>query len=287
MRVEFALARSGRLPRRRRNLFLAVSVWLSLSIFALAGVPATAGATTGDTARGTGIDSHGLVFDFHATATSNSGDAIGTITVGQFEAAGGGVRRADVYCMRLDSPFQGVVLGKITASNNPFDVGGTQILWILDLSQFWQPDALDSGLAQGTQLTCDEVRPANASPIRSGDVTIVRAPEKQCSNGSDDDGDGQVDYPNDPGCSSPDDDSEAPDPTQCSNGSDDDGDGKVDYPNDPGCSSPDDDSEAPDPTPMNKGDCKNGGWRRYPWLGFKNQGGCVSYVATRGKNHSR
>lgn len=72
----------------------------------------------------------------------------------------------------------------------------------------------------------------------------------QCSNGLDDDGDGQVDYPADPGCSSPTDTSESPDPApqfQCSNGLDDDGDGRIDYPADPGCTSPTDDSESPNP----------------------------------------
>ncbi len=34
--------------------------------------------------------------------------------------------------------------------------------------------------------------------------------------------------------------------------------------------------------PESKNDCKNGGWRNYS--GFKNQGDCVSFVATRGKN---
>ena len=32
------------------------------------------------------------------------------------------------------------------------------------------------------------------------------------------------------------------------------------------------------------GDCKNGGWRTYTNPTFKNQGDCVSYVATKGKN---
>ena len=38
--------------------------------------------------------------------------------------------------------------------------------------------------------------------------------------------------------------------------------------------------------PSNKDQCKNDGWRRYRVGGkpFKNQGDCVSYVATRGKN---
>jgi hypothetical protein len=34
--------------------------------------------------------------------------------------------------------------------------------------------------------------------------------------------------------------------------------------------------------PTSKDQCKNGGWRTYGV--FKNQGDCVSFVATRGKN---
>jgi hypothetical protein len=34
--------------------------------------------------------------------------------------------------------------------------------------------------------------------------------------------------------------------------------------------------------PTTKEECKNGGWRNFP--GFKNQGDCVSFVATGGKN---
>jgi hypothetical protein len=36
------------------------------------------------------------------------------------------------------------------------------------------------------------------------------------------------------------------------------------------------------PLPTSKDQCKNGGWRNFP--GFKNQGDCVSFVATGGKN---
>jgi len=36
--------------------------------------------------------------------------------------------------------------------------------------------------------------------------------------------------------------------------------------------------------PTTKDQCKNGGWSEYAHLGFKNQGDCVSFVATRGKN---
>ena len=79
-------------------------------------------------------------------------------------------------------------------------------------------------------------------------------PSYACSNGRDDDSDGLVDYPADPGCSSASDNDEynahAPPPPPappttyaCSNGIDDDFDGKVDYPADPGCSSPTDTDE--------------------------------------------
>ena len=36
--------------------------------------------------------------------------------------------------------------------------------------------------------------------------------------------------------------------------------------------------------PTSADQCKKGGWKNYPTLGFKNQGDCVSYVATHGKN---
>jgi hypothetical protein len=36
--------------------------------------------------------------------------------------------------------------------------------------------------------------------------------------------------------------------------------------------------------PTSKDDCKNGGWQNYSNPTFKNQGDCVSYVATAGKN---
>jgi uncharacterized protein YkwD len=98
------------------------------------------------------------------------------------------------------------------------------------------------------------------------------APSYACSNGADDDADGKVDYPADPGCTSTTDNDEynaAPPPPPapsyaCSNGADDDGDGKVDYPADPGCTSTVDNDEynaapAPTPTPVpTQPACSNG-----------------------------
>jgi CSLREA domain-containing protein len=77
-------------------------------------------------------------------------------------------------------------------------------------------------------------------------------PATQCSDLVDNDGDGLIDYPADPGCESAADDSESPDPPpppQCSDLQDNDGDGLIDYPADPGCESATDDSESPDPPP--------------------------------------
>jgi hypothetical protein len=56
----------------------------------------------------------------------------------------------------------------------------------------------------------------------------------ECSNGTDDDGDGAIDHPGDPDCLSPEDVSEEPD---CDDLVDNDLDGFIDYPDDPGCAS--------------------------------------------------
>ncbi|GEM_PF-6634890 len=68
------------------------------------------------------------------------------------------------------------------------------------------------------------------------------SPTPACSDGVDNDGDGAVDYPDDFGCSSADDDSEVGN-TACSDGVDNDGDGKVDQA-DGNCTSRTDDSES-------------------------------------------
>ncbi len=67
----------------------------------------------------------------------------------------------------------------------------------------------------------------------------------QCADGLDNDNDGLIDYPSDPGCSSTTDNSEinSSNTYQCSDGIDNDNDGLIDYPSDPGCSSTTDNSE--------------------------------------------
>ena len=70
----------------------------------------------------------------------------------------------------------------------------------------------------------------------------------QCSDGVDNDGDGKIDFPADPDCTGPTDDSEAGNAgrPECSDGVDNDGDGKIDFPADPGCTSRNDNSEGSD-----------------------------------------
>jgi hypothetical protein len=63
-----------------------------------------------------------------------------------------------------------------------------------------------------------------------------------CDDSWDNDLDGLLDYPADPGCSSPSDFSEYP---ECDDGDDNDGDGLVDYPNDPGCRNLESNNESP------------------------------------------
>jgi len=76
-----------------------------------------------------------------------------------------------------------------------------------------------------------------------------------CSDEVDNDKDGKIDFPNDPGCKSPQDDDETDDtPPQCSDGKDNDGDGKIDYPRDPGCDSRADDDERDNDKP----ECSDG-----------------------------
>jgi DNA-binding beta-propeller fold protein YncE len=91
-----------------------------------------------------------------------------------------------------------------------------------------------------------ELDPSSPPPgTSSGALAIfsLAPPGPACSNGVDDDGDGRIDFPDDPQCSSPDDPSERPD---CRNGIDDDGDGLIDWPSDPQCTGASDPSELVD-----------------------------------------
>ena len=80
--------------------------------------------------------------------------------------------------------------------------------------------------------------------------TWTRQGAAQCNNGVDDDADGAIDFPDDPGCAAIDDNTESPNPDgegptrACNDGVDNDADGFVDFPNDPDCTDSFDNAEA-------------------------------------------
>jgi hypothetical protein len=94
---------------------------------------------------------------------------------------------------------------------------------------------------------------------------------KICNDGYDNDGDGLTDFPDDPGCSNKNDQSELNPNIECDDGTDNaDADSLADY-NDPGCSGPTDDDEtdgACDDLSDNDGDT---------YIDYPNDPGCLSY----------
>lgn len=140
----------------------------------------------------------------------------------------GGITRANVAA----GTYYLVVDGDYTGDAGPFTltVSGT----------IQNGGSCESALAQAGALTCGT---GYACAGTMGSRTCQPA---TCSNGIDDDGDGAIDFPFDPGCSDPGDDDETDPATApvCSNHTDDDSDGTTDFPADYGCASAGDTSEA-------------------------------------------
>jgi outer membrane protein OmpA-like peptidoglycan-associated protein len=105
----------------------------------------------------------------------------------------------------------------------------------IDAPRHFEPVLFNVGLYLPMGLTPPPAPPPEVATV----VPIAKA----CSDGADNDGDGKIDHPADPGCGSAEDDDET-DPPACADGKDNDGDGKIDFPADMGCSSQDDTDEA-------------------------------------------
>ena len=91
---------------------------------------------------------------------------------------------------------------------------------------------------RGFQVSQDQ------EPDRAGvqqDFSLVWSigPLPACADSLDNDGDGKIDFPDDPGCDDPADLSEKSAALVCDDGLDNDGDGLIDFPEDPQCSGPD------------------------------------------------
>jgi hypothetical protein len=116
--------------------------------------------------------------------------------------------------------------------------GSATDLW----GQTWTPADINSA---GFGFAISAVGPASGNQTAAIDhirVTVFYT-LMQCADGSDNDGDGRTDYPNDPGCVGPADNDEVDPKPACSDGADNDGDGETDFPADLGCLGPNDDSE--------------------------------------------
>ena len=84
----------------------------------------------------------------------------------------------------------------------------------------------------------------------SGGGSTTPPPAAACADGLDNDSDGKIDHPADPGCTAPNDSDEtdpAPPAAACADGLDNDADGQIDHPADPGCTGPTDTDEADPP----------------------------------------
>jgi len=106
----------------------------------------------------------------------------------------------------------------------------------------------------------------------------------ECNDGKDNDNDGWVDYPKDPGCTSSEDTSEIAIIiyTVCKDGKDNDLDGLIDYPNDLGCTSSEDDFETNNIACNDGMDNDNDGLIDYP-----NDPTCTSYNEISEGTYSR
>lgn len=109
----------------------------------------------------------------------------------------------------------------------------TGIMWAIGKNSAEQPD--------NYTLLGNVTLAADLATYRTEIMSIINQPV--CDDGLDEDGDGQIDYPADPGCDSATDSTERDDKLACDDGIDDDGDGLTDWPADPGCSSSTDSSE--------------------------------------------
>ena len=113
------------------------------------------------------------------------------------------------------------------------------------------------GQPDGTALYGNETWSAQLADYRDQILSIMAGTAPACADGMDDDGDGLVDDPDDPGCADPLDPFETSDAASCDDGVDNDGDGRTDF--DPATLADPGDETRP---PAGQGDpgCKDPSW---------------------------
>lgn len=121
-------------------------------------------------------------------------------------------------------------LGELDKRNQGFVTHVVRRQWAATVPLL--PPSIETG-----QLAAWPLRPITDEDSRFFDID---ASCPQCQNGLDDDGDGQIDFPNDLQCRAP----SGIEQTECSDGIDNDGDNLIDWPADPDCWGPSDRLEA-------------------------------------------
>ncbi len=145
----------------------------------------------------------------------------------------------------------------ISASPNPINyIASSTLSWSsanatsCNASGDWSGAKGLSGLESTGNLTSNKtytISCTGSTGSSNNSVTVNVNPPKQCQDSTDNDNDGWIDYPADPGCLSASDDNESNSgSTQCSDGIDNDSDSLIDG-NDPNCTFPSDNSEFDDP----------------------------------------
>ena len=128
----------------------------------------------------------------------------------------------------------------VTVSGAPWTTGRIDLAQQLHFTGSRQDDSLNlvTPIFISTNIAASAVVPSYARL----ELNFTVAPEGNCNNGLDDDGDGFADFPADPGCDTAEDASERAVGAACDDGIDNDGDFRVDA-FDPGCDGPLDASE--------------------------------------------
>ncbi|MBN2361175.1 MAG: VWA domain-containing protein [Deltaproteobacteria bacterium] len=146
--------------------------------------------------------------------------------------------------------FNGILRGQTTASGGRWSFSG--------YTSTFGP--LFAGIE--VRATAQSQTPHENESERS--LACFGSTQAVCGDGVDNDGDGLIDFPADPGCESPLDGSEDNPPPACSDGVDNDGDLLIDWPADPSCADPMDDTESGNPACSDSVDNDGDGLTDYP-----------------------
>lgn len=229
---------------------LKIMLILGLISASLVGVSSPANAGFGDAASGFGsvsswphcpLGSDALI-SFSATGS------LGTAATGSFQVGCSGSTQGysgDVTCLTVEGreAILGIVVTSSTAA--AFPLGTEMSLTVEDGDPIGASDRV-SALMSGSNCV-------HSSPnylLANGDIVVTDGGDAlpECMDQIDNDGDGLVDFPFDPGCESQTDPTESPNPVP--------------------------------PAPTSKEDCDKGGYQAY---GFKNHGSCVAFVSSKNR----